>query len=59
MSADANAFIVGANVSLTELMETLQNAPTKCDKYTYATELAKHLDLVATVPVRNVKYRFV
>lgn len=54
MTADASALTFGANVSITELMETLKMAATKCDKYTYATELAKHLDLVATVPVRNV-----
>lgn len=58
MTADASALTIGANVSLTELMDTLQMAATKCDKYTYATELAKHLDLVASVPVRNVKLFF-
>lgn len=57
MTADATALTIGANVSLTELMETLKVAVTKCDKYTYATELVKHLDLVATVPVRNVNKR--
>lgn len=58
MTADASALTIGANVSLTELMETLQIAPTKCNKYTYATEFSKHLDLVASVPVRNVKSAF-
>lgn len=58
MTADASAMTIGANVSLTELMDTLQMAATKCDKYTYATEMAKHLDLVATVPVRNVNKVF-
>lgn len=58
MTADTSALIVGANVSLTELMETLNVAGTKCEKYTYATEMAKHIDLVATVPVRNVNKCF-
>lgn len=46
--------IVGANVSIAELMETLQKAAAKYEKYFYAMHLVKHLDLVATVPVRNV-----
>lgn len=54
ISADASSLTFGGNVSLTELMETLEGAATKCDQYTYASHLAKHLDLVATVSVRNV-----
>ena len=57
MTADAAALTIGGNVSLTELMDTLQIAATKCDKYTYASEMVKHIDLVATVPVRNVTKR--
>lgn len=54
ITANESSLTFGGNVSLTELMETLQGAATKCDKYTYGTHLAKHIDLVATVPVRNV-----
>lgn len=46
--------IIGANVSINELMETLRIAATKYEQYAYALHLVKHLDLVATVPVRNV-----
>lgn len=53
---DESALVIGANVSLTELMQTLKIAATKSDKYAYGTEMVKHLDLVATVPVRNVKF---
>ncbi|XP_031636493.1 xanthine dehydrogenase-like [Contarinia nasturtii] len=53
IKADESSLIFGGNVSLTELMETLRGAATRCNKYTYGTELAKHIDLVAHVPVRN------
>ncbi|XP_055326065.1 uncharacterized protein LOC129579905, partial [Sitodiplosis mosellana] len=53
MKADESSLSFGGNVSLNELMDTLNGAATKCDKYTYGTELAKHIDLVATIPVRN------
>lgn len=46
--------IVGANISIAELMETLLKAAAKYEQYAYALHLVKHLDLVATVPVRNV-----
>lgn len=58
ITADESALIIGGNVSLTELMNTLEMTATKFDKYTYGTELVKHLDLVATVPVRNVNRMF-
>lgn len=51
---DENALTFGANVSLTELMETLEGAGQKFEVFSYATRVAKHLDLVATIPVRNV-----
>lgn len=41
-------------MSLTELMETLERMSKMCNSYAYGIELAKHIDLVATVPVRNV-----
>lgn len=52
--ADESSLTFGGNVSLTEFMETLEGASKKCKDYTYATSMAKHLDLVATIPVRNV-----
>ncbi|XP_065079502.1 aldehyde oxidase 1-like [Ochlerotatus camptorhynchus] len=45
--------IVGANVSLTELMSILSNAASKNSNFTHFTELVKHIDLIANVPVRN------
>lgn len=58
IKADESSLSFGGNVSLNELLETLKGAATKCDKYTYGTEMAKHIDLVATVPVRNVNIKF-
>lgn len=54
ISLDDSLLNVGANVSIAELMETLEKAAAKYEKYSYAMHLVKHLDLVATVPVRNV-----
>lgn len=54
MKADESSLSFGGNVSLNELMDTLIEAAAKCDKYTYGTEMAKHIDHVATVPIRNV-----
>lgn len=48
-----NQLIIGANVSLTETMDILKNA-SKFPGYEYCALLVKHIDLVATVPVRNV-----
>ncbi|XP_049545877.1 uncharacterized protein LOC125957303 isoform X2 [Anopheles darlingi] len=48
-----DALIIGANVSLTELMTILEEA-SHSEGYEYCGELVKHLDLVANVPVRNV-----
>lgn len=58
IKADESSLSFGGNVSLSELMDTLRGAATKCDKYTYGIEMAKHIDLVATVPVRNVNVKF-
>ncbi|XP_065079602.1 xanthine dehydrogenase/oxidase-like [Ochlerotatus camptorhynchus] len=45
--------IVGANVSLTELMSILSIAASKNPNFAHCTELVKHIDLIANVPVRN------
>lgn len=45
--------IVGASVSLTELMSILTNAASKNSNFGYCAELVKHIDLIANVPVRN------
>lgn len=55
ITADENLLSFGGNVSLTELMETLRDVCTKYDHYAYAMHVAKHIDLVAHVPVRNVR----
>ncbi|XP_058831229.1 uncharacterized protein LOC131689891 [Topomyia yanbarensis] len=45
--------IVGGNVSLTEFMAILLDAANKNINFSYCKELAKHIDLIANVPVRN------
>lgn len=44
---------IGANVTLTELMRILSNAARENSHFAYCTELVKHIDLIANVPVRN------
>uniref|UniRef100_A0A240PM44 FAD-binding PCMH-type domain-containing protein n=1 Tax=Anopheles epiroticus TaxID=199890 RepID=A0A240PM44_9DIPT len=48
-----DSLIIGANVSLTELMAILDEA-SAAKGYEYCREIVKHLDLIANVPVRNV-----
>ncbi|XP_055628824.1 xanthine dehydrogenase/oxidase-like [Toxorhynchites rutilus septentrionalis] len=45
--------IIGANVSLTELMEILSKAADQDANFKHCAELVKHIDLIANVPVRN------
>lgn len=47
--------IIGAGMSLTDLMITFQRWSTKSD-FRYLAEFYKHLDLVAHAPVRNVRF---
>lgn len=52
--ADESTLSFGGNVSLTELMETLREVSAKYEFYAYANHVATHIDLIASVPVRNV-----
>lgn len=55
---DEKSFTIGGNVCLTDFMETLDKASSKYDFYGYAKFMASHIDLVAHVPVRNVRKQF-
>lgn len=57
-SITKDELIIGANVSLTETMQILMNASTQFPQYEYCVNVAKHIDLVANVPVRNVIFFF-
>ncbi|XP_039757385.1 xanthine dehydrogenase-like [Pararge aegeria] len=46
--------ILGAGISLSELMGIFQDLSTSTDDFKYLKELHDHLDLVAHVPVRNI-----
>lgn len=53
---DTGNLILGANVSLTRAITIFKNmASEKPDKYAYLEQLANHIELVANVPVRNVR----
>lgn len=45
---------IGGNVSLTDAMKILKKAATLSSNFEYCKEIAKHIDLIANVPVRNV-----
>lgn len=49
-----NKLTLGANVTLDEAMNTFESAAADKSDFSYCRDLAKHIDLVATVPVRNV-----
>ncbi|KAK5639262.1 hypothetical protein RI129_011754 [Pyrocoelia pectoralis] len=46
--------IIGANMTLTNTMHLFYNLATKHAQFSYLKKLADHIDLIATVPVRNV-----
>lgn len=52
-----NKVSIGANVTLMELMNALHKVATEKPDYSYCSLVAKHLDLVATVAIRNVILR--
>ncbi|KAL9699930.1 hypothetical protein quinque_003371 [Culex quinquefasciatus] len=52
-SLGSSSLTVGANTTLTQLLQILTEAAVKSTDFRYCTELAKHVDLIANVPVRN------
>lgn len=49
----STSLVIGGNVSLTVAMETFEKY-SKASDFEYLQHLAKHIDLIASVPVRNV-----
>lgn len=47
--------ILGANISMTSAMELFQRISKENKNYQYLKKLADHIDLIANVPVRNVR----
>jgi hypothetical protein len=50
--------VLGANMSLTEAMDTFNRISKDNTHYKYTKVLADHIDLIANVPVRNVSTSF-
>lgn len=50
---------LGANMSLTKTMELFYSLSTKNPKFKYMKGLADHIDLIANVPVRNVRIELI
>ncbi|CAH2090197.1 unnamed protein product [Euphydryas editha] len=46
--------ILGANIPLEECMEIFKEAAATKEDFAYLQEFAKHLDLIAQIPVRNI-----
>lgn len=53
-----NSLALGANVTLTNAMRTFKRLSMSNKEFAYLGEMANHIDLVATVPVRNVSRIF-
>lgn len=49
-----NKLTIGANISLNETMDILESVAADKSDFSYLRELVKHIDLVATIAVRNV-----
>lgn len=57
LSATSDAIVLGSSVSLTETMKFFRKISREMpDKYGYCSVLADHIDLIANVPVRNVRF---
>lgn len=54
ISSRRSKLTIGANVSLIEAMDIFESVAADKSDFSYCRELAKHIDLIATVPVRNV-----
>lgn len=59
VSSVRSKLTIGANVSLNETMDVLKKVAADKSDFVYLKEIVKHLDLVASVPVRNVRTSFV
>lgn len=57
VSSRKSKLTIGANVSLTETMNILESVAADKSDFAYLMELVKHIDLVATIPIRNVYIR--
>lgn len=49
----SGSLTIGANTTLTQLMQILTDAAKCGSNFSYCTELVKHVDLIANLPVRN------
>ncbi|XP_065165292.1 uncharacterized protein [Atheta coriaria] len=49
-----NKLVLGGNVTLTEMMETFNQVGNSDESFKHLLKAAAHLDLVATVPIRNI-----
>lgn len=56
MEITSDGLKIGANVNLTEAMEFFYKmAQEKPNQFAYCNTLADHIDLIASIPVRNVR----
>lgn len=49
-----NFLVLGANITLTDAMRTFKRLSVSTKEFGYLGGIASHIDLVATVPIRNV-----
>lgn len=53
VNKDSSSLTIGGNVSLTKAMEAFHKY-SENPEFGYLQHLAKHIDLIASVPVRNI-----
>nr|XP_023021560.1 indole-3-acetaldehyde oxidase-like [Leptinotarsa decemlineata] len=53
-SVDNNTLTLGGNISLTKAMDIFQEISSQKTQFSYLSVLRDHIDLIASVPVRNI-----
>ncbi|KAJ8952860.1 hypothetical protein NQ314_007466 [Rhamnusium bicolor] len=53
-SLNGNSLVLGANLTLTKIMDIFTSISQENVNFAYLSSIAKHIDLVANVPVRNI-----
>lgn len=54
--AHNDVLILGANTTLTKAIDLFNSLSTTNAEFAFLKKVAEHIDLIANVPVRNVKY---
>lgn len=56
---DGNLLVLGANMTLTKTIYLFNNLSTTNSEFAFLKKVAEHIDLIANVPVRNVRFHLI